>query len=52
MKIEQDAMLADAGEEDEFNKCFDDITGKELPWQAAKQAREKELKYLREFWRV
>ena len=24
------------------------ITGKELPWQAVKQAREKELKYLRE----
>ena len=28
-------------EEVEFIKCFDDITGKELPWQAAKQAREK-----------
>ena len=48
MKLEQDAMLAEAGEENEFIKCFDDITGKELPWQAVKEAREKELKYLRE----
>ena len=39
-------MLAGAGEEDEFIKCFDDVTGKELPWQAAKEAREKELKHL------
>ena len=29
-------------------KCIDDITGKELPWQVVKQARERELKYLRE----
>ena len=49
MKPEQDAMLAEAGEEDEFIKCYDDITGEELPWQAANQAREKELKYPREF---
>ena len=49
MKPEQDAMLAEAGEEHEFIKCFDDITGKELLWQAVKEAREKELKYLREF---
>ena len=48
MKPEQGAMLAEAGEEDEFIKCFDDITGKELPWQAVKEAREKEVKYLRE----
>ena len=42
-------MLAGgAGEEDEFIKCFDEITGKELHWQAVKEAREKELKYLRE----
>ena len=47
-KPEQDAMLAGAGEEDEFIRCFDDITGKELHWQAVKEAREKELKYLRE----
>ena len=48
MNIEQDAMLARAGEEDEFTKCYDDITGKELLWQAGKPALEKELKYLRE----
>ena len=24
-----------------FIKCFDDITGKELPWQAVNEAREK-----------
>ena len=47
-KPEQDAMLAGAGDEDEFFKCFDDITGKELPWQGVKETREKELKYLRE----
>ena len=29
-KPEQDAMLAGAGE-DEFIKCFDDITGKQMP---------------------
>ena len=42
-------MLAEAGEEDGFIKCFDDITGKELPWQAVKEARETELRHLREF---
>ena len=47
MTLEQDAMLAEGGE-DEFIKCFDDITGKELPWQAVKEGREKELKYLNE----
>ena len=41
-------MLAGAGDEDEFFKCFDDMTGKELPWQGVKETREKELKYLRE----
>ena len=51
-KLEQDSMLAEAGEEDKFLKCFDDITGKELLWQAVKQAREQELKYLRELVRV
>ena len=40
-------MLAEAGE-DECIKCLHDITGKELPQQAVKQAREQELKYLRE----
>ena len=33
-------MLAGADEEDKFIKCFDDITGKELSWQAGKQARD------------
>ena len=48
MILEQDATLAGAGEEGELTKCFDDIAEKELPWQAVKQARAKELKYLRE----
>ena len=43
MRPEQDAMLAEAGEEDEFIRCYDDITGKELLRQVVKQAREKEL---------
>ena len=47
MKLEEDAMLAEAGEEENFIKCFDDITGKELPWQAEKQSREQQLKHLR-----
>ena len=41
-------MLAGAGEEDKFIKCFDDVIGKELLWQVVRQAREQELKYLRE----
>ena len=48
MKHEQDAMLAEAGEEHEFIKCFDDLTGKELLCQDVKEALEKELKYLHE----
>ena len=40
-KPEQDAMLAGAGEEDKFIKCSDDITGKDLLWQAVKQARDQ-----------
>ena len=28
IKLEQGAILAEAGEEDEFIKCFDNITGK------------------------
>ena len=32
----------------EFIKCYDDFTGKELPWQAVKKARDQESKYLRE----
>ena len=42
-------MLADVGEEQEQDVvCFDDITGKELPWHAVREARELELKYLRD----
>ena len=48
MKPGQDAIPAEAGEEDEFFKCFDDITGKKLSWHAANEARAKELKFLRE----
>ena len=48
MKHEQGAMLAEADEEHEFIYCFDDITGKDLHWQAVKEAPEKELRYLRE----
>ena len=48
IKLEQDAVLAEAGEENEFFKCFNDTTGKELLWQAVKEARAKELKYLRD----
>ena len=42
-------MLADAGEKQEqYVICFDDITGKELPWHEVRKARELELKYLRD----
>ena len=41
MKLERDEMLAEDGEEDEFIKCFGDITGKEMPWKAVKEALEK-----------
>ena len=44
---EEPAMLADVKEGKEQNViCFDDITGKELPWHAVRKAREQELKYL------
>ena len=43
------AMLADVEEEQEQDViCFDDITGKELPWHAVRKARELELKCLRD----
>ena len=46
---EEHAMLADVEEGQEQNViCFDDITGKELPWQTVRKARELELKYLRD----
>ena len=41
--------MADVEEEQEQDvTCFDDITGKELPWHALRKARELELKYLRD----
>ena len=46
---EKHTMLADVGEEQEQDViCFDDITGKELPWHAVREARELEVKYLRD----
>ena len=46
---ERHTMLADVEEEQEQDViCFDDITGKELPWHAVRRARELELKYLRD----
>ena len=48
---EKHAMLADVEETQEREPdvvCFDDVTGKELPWRAVRKARELELKYLRD----
>ena len=46
---ERHAILADVEEEQEQDViCFDDITGKELPWHAVRKARELELKYMRD----
>ena len=44
---EKHAMLAEM-EEDQDTVCFDDVTGKELPWSEVRKARELELKYLRD----
>ena len=48
--VKTHAMLADVEEEEEQPdvKCFDDITGKELPWHEVRKDRELELKYLRD----
>ena len=35
-----------------FIKCFNDITGKELPWQAVKEAREKRAEVSACTWRA
>ena len=35
--------------QEEYVICFDDITGKELPWHAVREARELELKDLPDF---
>ena len=46
---EMHTMLAHVGEKQEQHvMCFDDITGKELPWHAVREALEVELKYLRD----
>ena len=48
---EKHTMLANAEEAQEREQdvvCFDDVTGKELPWSAVRKARELELKYLRD----
>ena len=42
------AKVEEAQEREQDVICFDDITGKELPWQAVRKARELELKYLRD----
>ena len=46
--MKKHALLADVEEEEQDVICFDDITGKELPWHAVRKARELELKYLRD----
>ena len=43
---EKHAILPEMEGEEQDVKCFDDITGKELPWHAVRKAREQELKYL------
>ena len=48
---EKHAILADMEEtqgQEQDVVCFDDVTGKELPWGAVRKARELELKYLRD----
>ena len=47
-KFEREVMMARACKDDQFIRCFDDITRQELPWYAVKQAPELELKYLRD----
>ena len=45
---EKHTMLAHVVAKQEHDViCFDDLTGKELPWHAVRKARELELKYLR-----
>ena len=47
-KFEREVMMARAGKDDQFIRCFDDITRQKLSWCAVKQASELELKYLRD----
>ena len=39
----------EVGEEDQRVLCIDDVTSTELPWNEVRQAREQELKLLRDF---
>ena len=45
---ERHALLATAEGENRRAQRIDDITGKELLWSAVRQAREQELRYLRD----
>ena len=48
---EKHTMIADVEETQEDERdvvCYDDVTGKELPWCAVRKARELELQYLRD----
>ena len=42
-------MFAETGEEYQHFICMDDVTSKELPWHEVRNAREQELKYMRDF---
>ena len=46
---EKHATFAETGEEDQHVICMDDVTSKELPWHDVRNAREQELKYMRDF---
>ena len=46
---ERHALLATAEGENQRVQFVDDITGKDLPWSEVRQAREPELKHLRDF---
>ena len=45
---EKHAILAEVGEGDQRVVCIDDVTSKEWPWHEVRQAREQQLKLLRE----
>ena len=46
---ERHALLATGDGENQRVQFVDDITGKDLPWSEVRQAREHELKHLRDF---
>ena len=41
-------MLTAIGQEDQRVLCIDDVTSKELPWSEMRQARDQNLKYVRD----